>query len=167
MTGAVKIINDLQNLFFPAACLCCNAVLSSPQQLLCVSCTHQLPVTGFTDNMENPAERIFFGRIPLEEATALLWYQKYGPVQTLIHQLKYHGKLKAGTFLGNWMGEEMKSSSRFKRIDVVIPMPLQRKRQRKRGYNQTTGFARALAAQLGVHYRDDLLIRTDISGMTY
>ncbi|THD69520.1 ComF family protein [Robertkochia marina] len=161
MTGAVKIINDLQNLLFPASCLCCKALIPDSSQFICVQCSHQLPLTAFTDREANPCEKIFFGRVPIEQATSLLWYHKNGPVQHLIHELKYHGRQKAGTFLGNWLGEEMKTSPRFNNIDLVIPMPLQKRRHRKRGYNQTDNFARALAQHLEAPFRNDLLIRCD------
>lgn len=161
LSGAVKILNDLQNLFFPSSCLCCNALLSVPQQFLCTTCAHDLPVTAFTHRENNPTERIFYGRIPLEEATSLLWFQKDGPTQAIIHQLKYHGRQKAGTFLGHWLGEEMKASGRFNEIDLVIPIPLHRQKLAKRGFNQTETFARALSSKLGAAYRTDLLKRTD------
>lgn len=163
MLGAVKILNDLQNLFFPGACLCCKSILAVPEQYICVKCRHILPLTHFTDRRENPTERIFYGRVKIEEATSLLWFHKKGPVQHLIHQIKYRGQQKAGTLLGQWLGEEMNTSSRFDNIDLVIPMPLQRKKQRQRGYNQTATFARALATQLNAEYRDDILWRTDDS----
>ncbi|WP_224488508.1 ComF family protein [Robertkochia flava] len=163
MQGAVKILNDLQNLFFPGACLCCRSLLPAPEQFICVKCRHHLPLTDFTNRRDNATERIFQGRFRLEEATSLLWFHKKGPVQNLIHQLKYRGHQKAGEYLGHWLGEEIRLSSRFKDIDLVIPMPLQPKKLRKRGYNQTEKFASALAEHLTVAYRNDLLRRTDRS----
>ena len=163
LLGAVKILNDLQYLFFPGSCLCCNSLLPVSEQFICVQCLHDLPLTGYTDREDNATERILQGRVRLEEATSLLWFHKKGPVQNLIHKLKYRGQENAGTYLGHWLGEEIRLSSRFKTVDLVISMPLQQKKLRKRGYNQTEKFARALASHLDLPYRNDLLKRTDQS----
>ncbi|MBL7471939.1 ComF family protein [Robertkochia sediminum] len=164
MRTAVKIVNDLQNLFFPGACLSCRAILPLREQLVCVTCLHQLPQTHFTDRPENQVERIFYGRVRIEAATALFWFHKKGAVQQIIHELKYRKQQYAGSWMGEWMYEEMQRSSRFQDIDLVLPMPLQKRKLRKRGYNQTHTFAKAIAQGSGVTLGKDVLTRTDRSG---
>ena len=44
-------------------------------------------------------------------------------------------------------------------MDVVVPVPLHHKRQRKRGYNQVALFAQKVAASINAEYRDDILLR--------
>ncbi|HXO60385.1 MAG TPA: ComF family protein [Candidatus Acidoferrales bacterium] len=43
--------------------------------------------------------------------------------------------------------------------DVVVPVPLHRQRERKRGYNQAAPIAKPLAKQLGLPYKSVLLTR--------
>ena len=57
-------------------------------------------------------------------------------VQQLLHNLKYKGHEDIGLFLGEWLGEELSELKTFQDIDVVVPVPLHKLRQRKRGYNQ-------------------------------
>ncbi len=42
---------------------------------------------------------------------------------------------------------------------MVIPVPLHKDKKRKRGYNQVSGFGKALAAALEIPYVDDVLIK--------
>lgn len=77
----------------------------------------------------------------------------------MIHHLKYKGYEDIGVFLGVWLGEELKSLAAYQNIDAVIPVPLHKKKLRKRGYNQVAKFAQEIAKQLNTAYCDDVLIK--------
>ncbi len=102
---------------------------------------------------------LFFGRIPVNLATALLRFEKKGITQRLMHQLKYKGQQELGAFFGEWLGEEMAPHEHCRSIDMVIPVPLHRLRLKKRGYNQVAGFGKAIASKLNIPYRDDILLK--------
>ncbi|MCX2680539.1 phosphoribosyltransferase family protein [Galbibacter sp. EGI 63066] len=160
MIKAIKIANDLQNLFFPTTCLGCGKITVSNETILCVECRHQLPLTQFINENDNLTEKIFFGRIKIENAASFLHFHKKGVVQHLIHNLKYKGHEKIGAFFGTWMGSELSQSHRFNDIDMVIPVPLHKKRLRQRGYNQVSEFGKHLAKELQIPFHDDMLQRT-------
>ena len=96
----------------------------------------------------------------LENATALLQFQKKGMVQHLLHGLKYKGYEDIGVFLGKWLGEELKAIEVYSNIDAVIPVPLHKKKLRKRGYNQVEKFGQEIAQALNVPYIDNVLVKT-------
>ncbi|SDX98692.1 comF family protein [Lutibacter oricola] len=155
----MKFLKDVFNLFYPDICLSCNEQLTDNENTVCLTCRHDLPTTNFTFEASNIVEKIFYGRIPLVQATALFYFLKEGKIQQLIHNLKYKGQQQVGTFTGNWLAHEMIESNRFKNIDVIIPVPLHKKKQNKRGYNQVTTFGKSLAANLDINYLEDFLIR--------
>lgn len=161
--NAVKFIKDLFAVFYPEICLCCSEPISDHSRGICVSCRHDLPFTDYTNHTANKVEKSFYGRIPLEEATALLHFQKKGSVQQLMHNLKYRNKQEVGTILGIWMAEAIKLSNRFKDLDGIVPVPLHKNRLKKRGYNQLTFFGKTLAKELDVPYTADHLIRIEAS----
>jgi ComF family protein len=101
-----------------------------------------------------------YGRVKLDQATALLHFSKKGIVQQLMHNLKYRGHEVIGQFLGEWLGEELKNSEAYKAIDVVIPVPLHKTKQKQRGYNQVDKFGKALASALQADYNSNVLIKT-------
>lgn len=52
--------------------------------------------------------------------------------------------------MGRCMASELLPSGFFEGVDVLLPVPLHRKRQRKRGYNQSEWIARGVAAVVGL-----------------
>jgi len=103
---------------------------------------------------------VFYGRVKLEQATALLRFEKKGIVQHLLHNLKYRDHEVIGAILGEWLGNELKTIENYNNIDVVIPVPLHRKKLRKRGYNQVAKFGIEIANALNAEYLNNVLIKT-------
>ena len=155
----MKILKDIFGLFFPKICACCNAHLSAMEISVCVNCRHELGSTLFSFESNNILEKSFYGRIPLESATALFYFLKKGKIQGLIHRLKYKGQQDIGAFIGNWLGDEMLASDRFSKIDQIIPVPLHPKKLKKRGYNQLDTFGRALSKKLQIPFNDTILAK--------
>ncbi len=155
----MQFFKDIYNLFFPELCLACATVLTNNENIVCTSCRFELPETHFTKQKNNTIEKIFVTRLDVVEATALLYYKKGGLVQNLIHNLKYNGHQEIGVFFGEWLGNEILSSNRFKSLDYIIPVPLYKKRLQERGFNQVTLFGKKLSNILDVPYKDSVLIR--------
>lgn len=154
------MFNNLINLFFPKVCYACHNLLSDNENGICTVCRHELPVTNYHLEDENPVLKTFYGRVKLEHAASLLLFYKKGMVQQLLHNLKYRGHEKIGTLLGQWLGHELEKSKQFNDIEVVIPVPLHKSKLRKRGYNQVTKFAQELAASLDAEYIDNVLVKS-------
>lgn len=137
--------SSLKNLFFPHVCKCCYAEISQPDQYICTACLADLPYTGFSQLNANPVEKIFFGRVPVEAATSLFFFTSASTVQKLIHQIKYKGQQQLAVYLGKMMGREIRASPRFRGIDLVVPLPLFKTREKQRGYNQAALLARGIS----------------------
>jgi ComF family protein len=154
------MIKNLLNLFFPQICRACSKHLSDNELQICTTCRHQLPLTNFHDDNENAVHKMLYGRVKLENATALLHFSKKGIVQQLMHNLKYRGHEEIGQFLGEWLGEELKHIPSYSQIDVVVPVPLYKTKQKSRGYNQVDKFGKALAEALNADFNTSVLIKT-------
>lgn len=155
-----NILNNILSSFFPKTCIGCSEKLMHQETHVCTKCFHKLPFTNFHEHQQNPAYNTFYGRIILENATALLHYKKKGIVQQLLHHLKYKGQEEIGTFLGTLLGNQLKDIPSYKNISYVIPVPLHKKRLRARGYNQVAKFAQQLALHLEATYTDTVLQKT-------
>jgi ComF family protein len=69
------------------------------------------------------------------------------PVRRLIHRFKYEGLFALGRPLGQLMVEAW---PRWRQpVDLVVPVPLHRRRYAERGYNQSEHLVRELSRQLG------------------
>ncbi|HSI70665.1 MAG TPA: hypothetical protein VK941_10560, partial [Gillisia sp.] len=82
------MFHDLINLFYPRLCNICENELVKNEPVVCSGCIHELPVTTYHLNNENPVKKVFYGRVEVENATSLLEFHKKSSVQKLIHQLK-------------------------------------------------------------------------------
>lgn len=145
------------NVLFPKFCNGCRSRLVKQESILCMQCRHDLPLACFHRSNDNTLKNLFYGRVDLEQATALIHFQKKGITQELMHNLKYRGQKDISNFFGKWLGAELKQYPQFHSITQVIPVPLHAKKLKKRGYNQVTGFGREIADQLGVPFREDIL----------
>ena len=148
------------NLFFPKICDACKTVLGDNETVICTSCRHQLPITDYHFGDAEAVKKVIYGRVKLENATALLHFSKKGIVQELLHNLKYRGHEHISGFLGKWLGSELSTLNVYKTIDVVIPVPLYKTKLRKRGYNQVAEFAKEIAIALNADYNDTILVKT-------
>ena len=152
------MFHDFINLLYPRICHICAAELLKNEELLCTSCLHDLPITSYHLDNENPVKKVFYGRVKINKATALLHFRKKAGVQHLIHDLKYRGHREIGTYLGKWLGTELENTD-WSNIEIIIPVPLHKSRLRQRGYNQVEDFGREIAKFLNAEYMDDVLLK--------
>lgn len=154
------MIKDILSLIYPQVCVICPEDLYEGEKFICSECRYHLPRTGFHNIADNPVAKHFWGRIPVEAATAYFYFNKGLKVQELIHKIKYRGKTELGIYLGQMFGAELKTSSFAEKINFVIPVPLHEQKQRQRGYNQSYLIAKGIAEALGVDYSADYLVRS-------
>ena len=142
------MFNDFISLFFPKECGACSAVLSTKERDICLSCIYELPKTNFHLSSNNPIQQIFNGRVDVNVASSFYYFQQDSKVQALIHQIKYEGNKSLAFTIGNIYADEIKSTTGFSAIDIVIPVPLHKTRYKKRGFNQSEWFAKGMSDKL-------------------
>lgn len=74
------------------------------------------------------------------------------PIDGYIHALKFAGRRHLGRALGEVLVDAVRTAPASHVIDVVVPVPLHRRRFLERGYNQAVEIARAVAAALRIDY---------------
>ncbi len=159
----MNFISSVFNLFYPTICLGCEEHLVQNEKVICSSCRHKLPETGFLDSPNNLIEKSLQGRVPILAGTALLFFRKKSSVQKLIHALKYKNRQEVGVFFGKWIGSQLKESERFNTIDAIVLVPLHPAKQKQRGYNQLTVFGNELSRELQVPVYDKVLVKVGLS----
>jgi ComF family protein len=135
------IFNNFANLFFPHICEACGTDVLSNDTLLCAGCYEKLPATNFIEHAGNLVEQKFYGQLNIAAAGAAYYFTKDGMLQFLIKQLKYHGNKDIGFYLGRQLGNLLLKTDRFNNVDVIIPLPLNPRKEKKRGYNQAAVIA--------------------------
>lgn len=140
------VLGDFFSLFYPPYCYVCGKILVKNEKMVCSFCSTHLPYTDFHTYTPNPMEKMFWGRVEVEAATALFFFRKGGAVQELVHQLKYKGRREIGFILGKQLGSVLLENNLLSTVDVIVPVPLHPKRKRKRGYNQSEMIAEGIAS---------------------
>lgn len=151
----------LHEALFPWRCLLCGSPGAEGADL-CTPCAREMP------RNRHACERC---ALPLPVGAALCgqcqrrpppwdaaWAPfRYGwPLDRLETRFKFGADLAAGRVLAElWQREPAPAD----RPDLIVPVPLHRRRLRHRGYNQAWELARPLAAALGVPMRQGVLER--------
>ena len=154
------MFENLINVLFPKVCSGCSNHLLSNENVICTICRHEIPLTNHHLNPENEALKKFYGKIPVEFASTLVYFHKKGIVQEMIHNLKYRGHEEIGAVLGEWQAENLKKLPITNSFDEIIPVPLHKKRLKERGYNQVSSFGLALSKKLKINYNPNILSRS-------
>lgn len=142
-----SFFSRLLDLVAPRACAVCGQRLAIDEDIVCASCNMQMPRTGYHLHPEdNEMCRLFWARINVVRAAALFFYQPESRESSMIYALKYHNKPEIGCLLGRMAAKEWQEAGFFDGIDTIVPVPLNRRRQARRGYNQSLEIARGIAA---------------------
>lgn len=153
-------IFDIISFFFPVYCPVCKMPMHIPGQVICLKCEQGLPATGYAEDPENPVAEIFWGRVQLEGATSLFRFEKGSKYQVLLHLLKYKGSKKIGLFLGKLLGADILHTP-FCEAGYIVPVPLHKKKEKQRGYNQSEVIASGISAITGIPVNTTILFRKE------
>lgn len=155
------IAGDFLGLFFPRLCLGCGNGLAPSQKNICFKCSNDLAYTNFHLHKENLMSERFWGRIPVENTSALYYFAKGNVAQNLVFSIKYKGHKSLGIELGEKHGKILGETQWLSEIKGIIPVPLHRHRQRKRGYNQSDLYAQGLAQTTNIPILAKAIKRTE------
>lgn len=151
------MINDFVSMLFPNYCLMCMESLEKGEEVICIHCKYDLPVTNYHVNKSTEILNKFWGKLPIKYAWAYLSFTKQGKVQRMLHKLKYSGHQEIGVLLGHWYGYELKLAKLDKEFDSILPVPLHPAKLKKRGYNQSDTFAKGLSESMVLPWYQDVL----------
>lgn len=155
----LNYLKDVWNLFFPDLCALCLYSLERGERVICTHCHSDMPYTDYHTYKNNPLAKQMWGRVWINAAASLLYYRKGGTAQKLIHQIKYKGNLELGYLAGKILGSHLSKSRYFRNVDCIVPVPLHRRRLRKRGYNQSSIISKGIADVLKLEIREKDLVR--------
>lgn len=121
-------------------------------------CQASLPYTHFETFHNNPVYEKLLQWIPIEQGTALFYFEDNSPLQNIIHQLKFMGQEQLGHWLGLLAAERLRNTP-YQKCTAIVPLPLHPHRQRQRGYNQVDLPCQTLASRLNIPYAPNLIQR--------
>jgi ComF family protein len=144
VTTFKEIIAGLADMAWPNLCLLCERPLLNGEQHVCLNCLYELPALQDVSFKDNTTSDRFLGKIEFERAASGFRYNKDSNIQKALELLKYKGEKEIGSCLSRVSAIRLQEQGFFKNIDALVPVPLHRQKQKKRGYNQSEWIAKGL-----------------------
>lgn len=154
-----ELHTGIVHLFYPRLCEGCSKPLVAAEKIVCISCSLQIPETGYYNIEDNETALRFAGRIPFEHAVSYAYFTNDGLLQHLLHGMKYKDKKEIGYFLGRQFAGCLQKTDWVSSIDLIIPVPLHPVKRAKRGYNQSMLIAEGMSEVLKIPASDKILER--------
>jgi ComF family protein len=82
-----------------------------------------------------------------------------GEIKNSMYRFKYSNRREYAAFYAEEFVERYAQWLSWVRPEAVVPVPMYKKKQRKRGYNQAEAFAKALGTRLGIPVEKHMVIR--------
>lgn len=142
------MLKYILGLIFPERCIFCGipTKLHSSNPYICEKCSKKMPYADTGSDTAVPGVAVF----------------RYSAVRDTIFLFKYRGYKKYGRLLGELMAEYVINNDVdfILNADVIVPVPLWRTKEKKRGFNQAALLAEAVANKLGTDFDSSMLLRT-------
>lgn len=132
-----------------------NAFALKIRTYSCPSCG--LPLHNFEPGSRSLCLDCILNPPPYSGARSFGFYS--GDLARLIHGFKFLGRRNLSDLLAPLLLETFYENWDCDDFDLLLPVPLHRRRRRKRGYNQSELLARALARKTGIAIEGGLLKR--------
>ena len=145
-----KVAQSALDMVMPRTCPVCGKRLSTVEKHLCRACLNDLPRTMLHNIEFNSFEQLFAGKVPVERAAGLFWYERGDSFAQILHDIKYRNTPTMGRYLATIAAKEMQNAHFFSGIDYITPVPLHKHKLASRGYNQSEYIARGLCDATGL-----------------
>lgn len=157
----ISFWSRLINLIAPRSCIVCGCRLGLNEDVICSRCNLHLPRTHHARRpYDNEMAKLFWGRLPIERAAALIHHASGSQVSNIIYRLKYGHRPETGIIMGELIAKELSTFHFFDGIDLIIPVPLAKSRMRQRGYNQSEMLAEGVSRITRIKVARDIVART-------
>ena len=157
--------NLILELIFPARCTFCDEVLPWGRLQSCEKCNKKIKyLKGPTcfkcgKTVKEEEEYCYDCRNKHHEFLQGAALFEYEFIRESLYRYKYQGRREYAFCYGSHMGEYFQNKIKLWQPEALIPVPLHKKRKRKRGYNQAQVLAEELSKKWGIPVIKDLIIR--------
>ncbi|RCL64232.1 MAG: ComF family protein [Bacteroidetes bacterium] len=143
-------IKDSINLVIPHTCASCHVILARPDAGLCIHCLNRIQalVKGCDHEL---TQRLGKHKSQVRRGYALMYFEQHGVSQHLIHKIKYHNGEHLATYWGRYLGTILQNLGVYNDVKscLLIPVPMHKRRARRRGYNPPLHIAYGIQEVLG------------------
>lgn len=180
-TRRILIKNNLNNriyeiirigvgIIFPPRCPVCDQILDRAEDYIhekcvaalfpvegrcCMHCGRMLSVSG--EYCPDCGRKKNQNVISFKQGKALWQYR--GQIKRTMYRFKYSNKREYAYFFAKMAAGKYGTWIKSKDIEAIVPVPMHRRKERRRGYNQAMVFADYLGRELGLPVAKNLVCR--------
>lgn len=160
MPEQITFLRRVIDFLIPRKCPACGRRLPISDKVICSECYFNLPRTNFHIFPEDSfIVRKYSKMIPVVRVASFFYYTTKSESSRIILQMKYFGKWSFAEYISRLYTYEIKDSGFFEGIDVIVPVPLTKKREKERGYNQSYHIAIGISEATGIPIITDAIRR--------
>lgn len=161
----ISLWSRLLDIIAPRLCCACGCRLGTTEDAICSVCYMHLPRPVTEQSLtHNIMAQMFWGQVDIERACTLFYYTANSDTSRILYELKYHNRPDIGIAMGRLMAKELQQTSLFAGIDLLVPLPLAKSRERERGYNQSEMLVKGISEVTGIPYTTGAVERTVFRG---
>lgn len=160
MKSIKRIARSILDIILPRLCPVCRKRLTINEEGVCFTCLRHMKRTRHEESpYDNRLARMLWGKMKVWKAAAIFIYVPKGYTSRTIYDMKYHGRKSLCTTMGKIAAAQIEATGFFDGIDMIVPIPLAKKRKRQRGYNQSELFAGGISLITGIPVRTEAVER--------
>ena len=134
------------DLFFPPVCGICG---KQNDNWLCDNCRKELEIKKKNINI----------KIYSKYYDEFLFVFKYEDIRHEILQYKFGNKAYLSNMFTNIILKDKKICDKINLYDIILSVPMSKKKKSRRGYNQTELISKKISENLNIEYRNNILIK--------
>lgn len=159
-------MNYLKEILFPRRCPVCDNIVGGLSREICEACYGTLkPLSGELcckcgKKLRNEETEYCrdCSRYPHIFDSGMALYE-YEDVAACIYRFKYQNRQEYADFFGREMACRFRERIRSVCPDGLVPVPLHKKREQKRGFNQAGLLAEVIGRELGIPVYEKMIVR--------
>ena len=137
------------NLFYPQVCGVCGKL---EPEALCRKCEIRLQKIAQCEVNDFSKKLRYFNEL-------FYIFQYEGEIRNILIKYKFNDKPYIYKTFAYFLKNYKKICVQIKKYDIIVPVPISKKRFNERGYNQSAIFAREIAKNLNITYNEKILIK--------
>lgn len=160
-------MNFLVELLFPRRCPVCDKPVDKMGNYICKKCQEHIryvqspyclkcgkelktSTEEYCEDCKNAAHIFDRGRAVYE----------YESIKEAVYRFKYAGRREFAEFFGKQTADILGKEIKGWKPDVIVPVPLHKEREKKRGYNQAALLAKEVSKCLDIPVNDKIIYRS-------
>ena len=159
----------VKDILFPPRCALCDKVVPSSKGYICEGCRGKISYIKepacYRCGKEIESDEEEYCRDCLKDQRSYIKgfpvFNYVPPVSDSISMFKYSDRQEYALFYGEEIVKRHGDAFRKLGIDIIVPVPIHKKKYLKRGYNQAQLIAEAVGSRMNIPVIADLLLRNE------